>query len=718
MNTSAQVVDFGLAAIAREVAKLPSHWSFIPVGGAKAPQYSGWQHSRFTAADFDKAVATGVFQDATCKAGEPGEYWLPSNRVKAAGVLCGEPSGGLLFFDHDGYSGDAKILELSGESSIADAMPKTAVVSSGRKGRYQAIYQVPQRFWADIETTKIGTKFETKADGRVVPVEGVEFRWTGAQSVVVGVHPETGGYKWYYHPSETPIAEAPLWMIEAMLSDDQSEDSPSNWSEFDKSFSLPCDYQVDLVAACAPKTRKVLDQGATDKGRNDTGAQIARDLLGTANYLDGIGQRYHGDPKAIFSEWCARFGLAQDKPKGQPKTIWSKAEKDRPSPSLNPSQIEGCLKSWVWKSIVGVHRGSQEPRQGAQNDQRGQSVAGTDVGASEPGLTAEDLRAAIAQYSEIKDPFERHMFAKQVKTDFRASNADLSNLSRALKPLATTGAEELSSILSSTFDEIERRSMGEPLPVVKTGFLDLDRKLIGFKKKHLVILGGRAAMGKTAMAVALSLSAASQGSRVLFVSLEMTKQEISERMLSNLASVNSRNIQTGEIPLDRWDSLGTAISKLSNLEIIIDDTPRLPVIQIEDLALEHKADIVFVDHALKLDAPGRDDRERVVYITGFLKDMAKRIDAPVVLLSQINREVQKQSNKRPSISDLKQSGSLEEDADLILLMYREEYDDPGTTNKGVAEVIIGKHRNGPTGTVKLLFEPEYSRFRNLAPSMG
>ncbi|NEQ51275.1 MAG: hypothetical protein F6K11_14240 [Leptolyngbya sp. SIO3F4] len=713
MSTSAQVVDFGLAAIAREVARLPKHWAFIPVGGNKAPQYSGWQHSRFTTADFDKAVATGVFEDATCKAGEPDEYWLPASRVKAAGVLCGEPSGGLLFFDHDGYSGDAKILELSGQSTIANAMPRTAAVTSGRKGRYQAIYQVAEKFWSDIETTKIGTKFETKPSGQVVAVEGIEFRWTGAQSVVVGVHPETGGYRWYYHPADIPIAEAPLWMIEAMLSEPQSEDSPQNWTEFDKTFSLPCDYRVSLLVACAPKTRKAIEQGATDKGRNDTGAQIARDLLGTANYLDSIGQMYEGDPRRLFQHWCDCYGLTQDKPRGQPNTIWTKAEKDRPSPSLNPTQIEGCLKSWVWKNAIDSHTNAEKAQQQAK-------ITSSESSSSPEGaLTADDLRVAIAKYSEIKDPFERHMFARQIKSDFRASNADLSNLSRALKPLATTGAEGLDSILRETFNEIEQRADGKPLPVIQTGFLDLDRKLIGFKKKHLIILGGRSAMGKTAMAVALSLSAARQNKRVLFISLEMTKQEISERMISNLSSVNSRNIQTGEIPKDKWDALGIAISKLSRLQVVIDDTPRLPVIDIEELALEHKADIVFVDHALKLDAPGRDDRERVVYITGFLKDMAKRINTPVILLSQINREVQKQSNKRPSMADLKQSGSLEEDADVILLMYREEYYEPDTTtDRGVAEVIIGKHRNGPVGTVKLLFEPEYSRFRNLATRIG
>lgn len=718
MNNSAQVVDFGVASIAREVAKLPGHWAFIPVGGKKAPQYTDWQKSRFQASDFDNAAATGEFSGAVCKAGEPNAYTLPARYVKAAGVLCGEPSGGLLFFDHDGLSGDPKILELSGCNEISEAMPKTAVVTSGRQGRYQAIYQVPKTFWTGITTTKIGTKFESRVNKRTgneesVAVEGIEFRWTGAQSVVVGSHPETDGYRWIYHPSEIPIAEAPTWMLEAMLTEGSEESSKStSWADFDRAFSLPCDTTVDLLAACSPKTRQILETGQSDRGRNDTGAMIARDLIGAAAYLNGIGQRYTGDPKALFDGWCLSTGLDKDQPKGQPRTIWTKAEKDRPSPSLNPTMIEGCLKSWVWKSTEQARSGGQQAQQGASiHSQVPEVVEGEE-------LTAEDLRRAVAEYAEIKDVFERHMAAKQIKADFRATNSDLSNLSRALTPSATTGAEQIDDIVGGALAEIRRRAEGGALPVVSSGFVDLDQKIIGFKNKHLIVLGGRAAMGKTAMAVALSLNAGLQGKRVLFISLEMTKEEISERLLANLASIDSRDLQTGNIPKSKWNDLEKAAEVLRGLQIVVDDTPRLPVIDIEALAIKNRSEIVFVDHALKLDAPGRDDRERVVFISGFLKDMAKRIDAPVVLLSQINRDVQTRSDKRPSISDLKQSGSLEEDADLILLMYREDYYDEQSPDKGISEVIVGKHRNGAVGTVKLLFEPEYTRFRNLATGRG
>ncbi|NEZ61515.1 hypothetical protein D0962_01780 [Leptolyngbyaceae cyanobacterium CCMR0082] len=353
-NTATKVVDFGIATIIKEVQRLPKEWALIPVGGKKAPLYSGWQQSGFKAGDFEKAATSNVFEGAICKADKPDAFTLPSKWVRAAGVLCGEPSGGLLFLDHDGLTADAKILELSGCETIKQALPRTPVVKSGRLNRYQAIYKIGKDFWPGIETKKFGTKFETKVDEngeeKQVPVEMLELRWTGAQSVVVGTHPETDGYYWHYHPEETPIADAPMWIIEAMLTDGNSTDTPQNWPDFDKSFSLPCDQRPPLLVACSKKTRDAIESHKYSEGRNDTGAAIARDLLGTAKYLDSVGQQYDGDPRAIFFGWCDDVGLTQDQPKGQPKTIWKSAEKNRPSPSLNPDMIEGCIKAWAWKN--------------------------------------------------------------------------------------------------------------------------------------------------------------------------------------------------------------------------------------------------------------------------------------------------------------------------------------------------------------------------------
>ena len=144
-NAPANVVDFGIATIAKEVQRLPKDWVLIPINGKKIPPYGKWEDSRFKAEDFEKAVVSNVCEGARCKVGGPNEFTLPSKWVKAAGVLCGIPSGGLLFLDHDGSTADTKILELSGCSSVKEALPKTALVTSGRPHRYQAIYRISRR---------------------------------------------------------------------------------------------------------------------------------------------------------------------------------------------------------------------------------------------------------------------------------------------------------------------------------------------------------------------------------------------------------------------------------------------------------------------------------------------------------------------------------------------------------------------------------------------
>ena len=135
-----------------------------------------------------------------------------------------------------------------------------------------------------------------------------------------------------------------------MLTDEEPTEAPQSWPEFDKSFSLPCDSRVPLLTACSKKTREAVESHKYSEGRNDTGAAIARDLIGTAKYLDSVGQQYDGDPRTIFFGWCDEVGLTQDQPKGQPKSIWKSAEKNRPSPSLNPEMVEGCIKAWAWKN--------------------------------------------------------------------------------------------------------------------------------------------------------------------------------------------------------------------------------------------------------------------------------------------------------------------------------------------------------------------------------
>lgn len=226
------MVDYTMSRAAKllpEIEKLPTDWSLVACGNNKGPQYDNWTQIHLKLSDFREGVESGFIEKAVCNDGNP----LDVERVWAIGVLCGTPSGGLLFVDHDGNSCSDLILGLSGADTLLDALPKTAVVTSGRKGRYQLIYRVPEIYWNGIQTHKISTGHKSD-DGKP---EQLEFRWDGCQSVVLGHHPMTSGYEWRHHPNDIGIATAPLWMIEQMLKIEEqptriAREQRSNTSEF------------------------------------------------------------------------------------------------------------------------------------------------------------------------------------------------------------------------------------------------------------------------------------------------------------------------------------------------------------------------------------------------------------------------------------------------------------------------------------------------------
>jgi hypothetical protein len=334
------------------------------VDGNKAPYVGGWQDTR---TNLDAAMAR-LRQDA---------------RAKGLGVLCGVPSGGLVFLDHDGASCD-RLIEVLSESTLAEALPRTVTFTSGRTGRYQMVYRVPERYWDAIATAKIKTG-STGDDGKP---EQIELRWTGCQSVIVGQHPETGAYRWYQdadgielHPQAVEVAAAPGWMIAQMLQNppESAPDlellqphspEPGRWTDFNRTLTLPVPETIPLEICLAKSTRQLLNGSPLTKGRNDTGAAIARDLIGTANYLNRIGQRYDGDPEKLFLDWCAEVGLDKDSPKGQPRQIWNSALKKNPSPAAlqaSPDAIKTCIANHVYKLRQGVAVSSQ-PSSSAPRD--------------------------------------------------------------------------------------------------------------------------------------------------------------------------------------------------------------------------------------------------------------------------------------------------------------------------------------------------------------
>jgi replicative DNA helicase len=237
-------------------------------------------------------------------------------------------------------------------------------------------------------------------------------------------------------------------------------------------------------------------------------------------------------------------------------------------------------------------------------------------------------------------------------------------------------------------------------------------------------VAGRPAMGKSSLALNFGYNIAKKGLPVAVFSLEMSKDQLVQRLLSSEAKIESNRIRSGNIQQEEWEPLTEAISKLAELPIFIDDTSNPTVSKIKKESQKLKADndgklgLILIDYLQLMDG-GSDNRvQELSRITRGLKGMAKDLNVPVVVLSQLSRSVEQRTNKRPMLSDLRESGSIEQDADLVMMIYRDDYYNPNTSDAGIAELILAKHRNGPTGTVKLLFDSEFTQFKNLVRGMN
>jgi replicative DNA helicase len=283
-----------------------------------------------------------------------------------------------------------------------------------------------------------------------------------------------------------------------------------------------------------------------------------------------------------------------------------------------------------------------------------------------------------------------------------------------------TATEE---ILASTFAELEQRSLGEVLPGLSCGFYDLDAMTQGFQRSDLVIVAGRPSMGKTALSVQIARQISEiHRTGVAIFSLEMSKEQLVQRLLASESGIDSNYLRAGRIHESQWEPLSRAIGTLSQLPIYIDDSPNPSVNEIRSSARRLQAErpeglgLILLDY-LQLMGGGDGTEGRVQElskITRSLKGLARELHVPIIALSQLSRGVEARTNKRPLMSDLRESGAIEQDADLIVLLYRDDYYNPDSPEKGVCELILAKHRNGPVGTVKLLFQPSQTKFFNLA----
>ncbi|KGG17193.1 Replicative DNA helicase [Prochlorococcus sp. MIT 0603] len=280
----------------------------------------------------------------------------------------------------------------------------------------------------------------------------------------------------------------------------------------------------------------------------------------------------------------------------------------------------------------------------------------------------------------------------------------------------------INQILSTTFEEIESRSLGTIVTGIPVNFYDFDAMTQGLQPGDLMILGGRPAMGKTSMGMNLAKNIAQvHDLPVCIFSLEMSKEQLIYRLLSMEVGIESGRLRTGRLRHDEWPLLGQGINTLGQMPIFIADDPKMTVENLHakcELVKQQQGKelgLVLVDYLQLMDEPlynSRDDE--LSRITRYLKAMAAELKVPVIVLSQLNRRLESRINKRPMLSDLRESSSIENNADLVVMMYRDEYYNPETPDRGITELIVCKHRNGPIGTVKLLFEPDFTRFRNLA----
>ena len=282
------------------------------------------------------------------------------------------------------------------------------------------------------------------------------------------------------------------------------------------------------------------------------------------------------------------------------------------------------------------------------------------------------------------------------------------------------GFSPLNEVLLDSFAQIEERAANQDsLTGLTTGFIDIDHKLSGLQKSDLVLLAARPSMGKTALGINIATNAALKAdAKVAIFSLEMSKEQLVQRMISSTAHVNLQNIISGKLAEDEWVQVINSIGPLSQAGVFIDDTAGIGLIEMRAkarrLKMEKGLDLIVIDYLQLMQLEGRQEsrQQEISAISRGLKAIAKEMECPIIALSQLSRAPELRTDHRPILSDLRESGAIEQDADVVMFLYRDEYYHDDSELKNIGEVIIAKHRNGPTGNVELVWKGEYTKFLN------
>ena len=367
-------------------------------------------------------------------------------------------------------------------------------------------------------------------------------------------------------------------------------------------------------------------------------------------------------------------------------------------------------------------------------------------------LRTKDVPPEVSSLEFVKELLSAPLISANIKSyaEIVAEKAILRKLIRLNEDIANTcyaGKESLEYILEDTekrvFQLVQKRSTDSYVPIrqvvmnamdkietaaknhgnvtgIPTGFLDLDYRTAGMQPSDLVLIAARPSMGKTAFELNLARHAAfKKGLTVAIFSLEMSKEQLVNRMLSMESSVDAQKLRTGQMSDQEWEKLIESAGVIGKSSLIIDDTPGIGIAELRSKCrkykLEHNLSIIMIDYLQLMTGNGKTEsrQQEISEISRSLKAVARELSVPVIAFSQLSRAGEQRPDHRPILSDLRESGAIEQDADVVMFIYRDDYYNHDSEKKGIAEIIIAKQRNGPIGTIELAWLPEYQRFMNL-----
>jgi len=329
-------------------------------------------------------------------------------------------------------------------------------------------------------------------------------------------------------------------------------------------------------------------------------------------------------------------------------------------------------------------------------------------------------KAVLRRLIKVTEDITNECYAGKEKLDVILEKTER-EIFRVLQNRASADFMSISEIVIRTLESIEMAAKNQGnVTGIPTGFIDLDYKMSGLQKSDLILLAARPAMGKTAFVLnVVEHVVLKENIPTAVFSLEMSRDQLVKRMLSMNSKVDSQKIRTGDLEDEEWTLLAHSAQAIGSSQLIIDDTPGISIVELRSKCrkykLEYHLGLVIIDYLQLMSGGGRFEsrQQEISEISRSLKALARELDVPVIALSQLSRAVEQRPDKRPMLSDLRESGAIEQDADVVMFLYRDEYYHHDSEDLGQAEVIIGKQRNGPTGTVKLAWLAQFTKFANL-----